>query len=450
MASKISSSADRIEILLRRFDLERVHVAACMSGDWGGLVTQFGDRITSLTLVVPHLNKGIPDRLHAFGAPSLVITGDQGGPAERAHNLASRFGRGELAELSHYFSPIWADTVGDRTADVGKAILDFLARAEREGGMPSMLAADGEGEIAGIRYRISGQGPALVLMPLSLAPSQWEPLLPLLSSRYGVIVLGGAHLGIIPLLEERAKSGYGELVGHMLDRADLAHARTVLEVGCGSGAVTRALVARLNGAARVVAADINPYMLSEARALARAEGMSEAITFEQANAEALPYPDARFDAVVCTTVLEEGDADRMVAELARVTRPGGRIAILTRAVDMDWYINLPVPGELKRRLDALGRSTGSGVGERGCADASLYARLTGAGLVPKVLGPQFAIYREGERLADVLDRVLGVLSDAEARPCRAAIRQAKTDGTVFVAEPFHCAVVTAPAMGREL
>jgi SAM-dependent methyltransferase len=250
-------------------------------------------------------------------------------------------------------------------------------------------------------------------------------------------------------LEERARSGYGELLAHILDRIGLSAGETVLEAGCGSGAITRAIVKRLDGAGEVVAADLNPYMLSEARALARDHGVLPAIKFEEANAEALPYRDAQFDAAVCTTVIEEGDADRMLAELARVTRPGGRIAVVTRSVDMDWWINLPVPRELKRRLDALGTSTGSGVGDRGCADASLYARVNRAGLAPAMLGPQFAIYRDGERLADVLDRLLGELSEADARICRDAIEVARTDGSLFVAEPFHCAVATKRPNDRQ-
>jgi SAM-dependent methyltransferase len=449
MASTILSPADRVEILLRHFGLERVHVAACMSGDWGALVTKSGDRLCSLTLVAPHLNKGVPDRLHAFTSPSLVITGDQGAPAKRARDLVGRFGRGELIELRNYCSPAWADTIADRTADVTNAIGDFLARVERECGAPTALAANGEGEIAGVHYRIHGQGPALVLMPLSLAPSQWGPLVPRLSKHYSVIVLGGAHLGIISLLEERARSGYGELVAQVLDRTDIAPGETVLEVGCGSGAVARALVNRLGRSNLVVATDINPYILSEARALARNSGLSDAIKFEHGNAEALPYPDAHFHVAVCTTVLEEGDADRMVAELARVTRPDGRIAILTRAIDVGWWINLSVLGELKNKIDALGPSTGPGVGDRGCADASLYARLNKAGLAPSTLGPQFAIYRDGERLADVIDRLIGVLSDGEARLCRDAIQEAKMNGTLFVAEPFHCAVVRKRKNERE-
>jgi hypothetical protein len=75
--------------------------------------------------------------------------------------------------------------------------------------------------------------------------------------------------------------------------------------------------------------------------------------------------------------------------------------------------------------------------------------LTRQGFTPSMLGPQFAIYRDGERLADVLDRLIGVLSDSEARLCRDAIQQAKMNGTLFVAEPFHCAVVRKGKNERE-
>ena len=59
---------------------------------------------------------------------------------------------------------------------------------------PSRIASlrEGEGEIAGISYRIRGVGPPLVLLPMFLAPSQWEPLVPRLSERYCTITLGGA------------------------------------------------------------------------------------------------------------------------------------------------------------------------------------------------------------------------------------------------------------------
>ena len=130
----------------------------------------------------------------------------------------------------------------------------------------------------------------------------------------------------------------------------------------------------------------------------------------------------------------------MVAELARVTQPGGRIAVMTRALDVDWWANLSVPRELKRKIDALGPSAGAGVGDHGCADLSLYSRLITAGLTPMMMGPQFAIYKDGERLDDILERLVAGLSDDDAQVCRDAIHQTETDGVLFVAEPFHCAV----------
>ena len=431
------SSADRLETLFHRLGLECAHVLACMSGDWGEFVTRYPARISSLTIVAPHLNKGAPERLDVF--PTLVIAGDQGTPAQRARDLAARFGRGELFPLRGYTSPAWADTIADRTEEVAEALGEFLVRAGRER-IPTTATTGGEGEIAGISYRIDGRGPALVLMPLSLAPSQWDPLVARLAQHYTVIRLGGPHLGVVSLLEGRARSGYGDLVAQVLQQTRLAPGETVLEVGCGSGALVRPLARRVGQGNAITATDINPYLLSEAEALAKSEGLAEMIAFQDANAEALPFPDAHFDVAFCCTVFEEGDADRMVSELARVIRPGGRIAIVTRALDVDWWSNLSLPRELKRKIDALGSATGSGVGVGGCADASLYTRVAQARLAPWTMGPQFAIYKDGERLDDVLDRLVAAVPEDEGRMCRVAIRQAKTDGVLFVAEPFHCAV----------
>src|SRR5262245_4221535 len=58
------------------------------------------------------------------------------------------------------------------------------------------------------------------------------------------------------------------------------------------------------------------------------------------------------------------------------------------------------------------------------------------------------LIRDGERLADVLDRLIGVLSESDARLCREAAQQAKMNGTLFVAEPFHCAIVRKRTSGR--
>ncbi len=440
MPSDEPTTASRIAKVLDHLGLGAVHVAACMSGDWGELVSKCQDRIRSLTVVAPHLNKGIPAGLNAFRSPAMVIAGDQGAPARRARDLAARFGNGELFELSDYSSPMWANTIADRTTEVAEALCGFLARAESEHALSTVPLPQGEGDFAGIKYRIRGAGPPLVLLPLSLAPSQWEPLVSRFSHRYCTITLSGAHLGAISLLEARGSSGYGDLVAQVVDQAKLTLGETILEVGCGSGVLARALAKRTDHRNPIVATDINQYLLSEARALAAKDDLGETITFEEANAETLSFPDAHFDVAISSTVLEEGHADRMLSELARVTKSEGRVVVMTRAIDVHWWVNLPVPDELRSKLNTLGPSTGAGVGDDGCADASLYPRLLRVGLTPLMMGPQFAIYKEGERLDGVLDRLLSLLSKSDARICRDAVRQAKTDGTVFVAEPFHCAV----------
>jgi SAM-dependent methyltransferase len=427
-------------MVLDQLGLEQVHVGACMSGDWGELISKCQDRVRSLTLVAPHLNKGSPDGLDAFRTPVLVVTGDQGAPAQRARDLARRFSQGALHEIRDYSSLIWADTVADHVAEVTEAIGGFLAQVEHAGGLPVCTIPEGDGEIAEIHYRIEGQGPPLLLLPLSLAPSQWAPLIARLAHRYCIISLGGAHLGAVSLLEARAGSGYGRLVSQVLDQAHLAPGERVLEVGCGSGALSRSLADRTDSRNPIVATDLNPYLLSEAQSLASSDGLGKTIRFEAANAEALPYPDAQFDVCISCTVLEEGQADLMLSELARVTKPGGRIVAVTRAIDVQWWVNLPISDELRSKLNALGPGTGAGIGDGGCADASLYPRLLDAGLPPLMMGPQFAIYEKGERLDGVLDRLLAPLAQSDAETCRDATRQAMTDGTIFVAEPFHCAV----------
>ena len=190
----------------------------------------------------------------------------------------------------------------------------------------------------------------------------------------------------------------------------------------------------------MVATDLNPYLLTEAATLAHAEGMGERIRFEQTDAEQLRYRDNEFDIAISCTVMEEGDADRMLTELARVTKPGGRIVIVTRAIDVDWWVNIELPEDLKRKLHAYGPKTGAGVGAKGCADGGIYLRVMHAGVKPVEMGPRFAAYRDGGRLEDVLARLASALSSSEKKAFQRAVSAAKDDGTLLVAEPFHCVV----------
>src|SRR5262249_12950355 len=218
--------------------------------------------------------------------------------------------------LPDYAGFLWADVVADRPHAIGAALLACVARMEAGHPAPRPVTLpEGAGEVAGITYHIRGSGPPLVLLPLTIAPSQWAPLLPLLSTHCCTITLSGAVVGQVAALEARGRSDYLRVVRNVLEDVPLRPGDSILEVGCGSGVLSRWLAQRTGKANPIVALDHNRYLLHEAEVLATKEGVSDIITFREGNAAALPLADNRFHLTMACTVLEEGDATRMLAEM---------------------------------------------------------------------------------------------------------------------------------------
>jgi ubiquinone/menaquinone biosynthesis C-methylase UbiE len=122
----------------------------------------------------------------------------------------------------------------------------------------------------------------------------------------------------------------GEPTGPMrralAERVTRATVGRVLDLCCGTGAVTRALGERAPAEAVVVGLDFSWGMLSRGVAAERQAGLS-AIRWVQADASALPFKDGVFDAVVCAYALYElkgPTRGTMLQEVARVLSPGGR------------------------------------------------------------------------------------------------------------------------------
>ncbi|WP_067691516.1 methyltransferase domain-containing protein [Nocardia jejuensis] len=123
---------------------------------------------------------------------------------------------------------------------------------------------------------------------------------------------------------------------------------TALDIGSGTGSEVLALARLVGGTGRAVGVDPNPAMLALARERAR-EFTEAPVDFIEGSAYALPLPDADIDVIRCERVYQHlDDPAQATAEIARVLRPGGRVAL----IDSDWSTAITHPGdpELIERL----------------------------------------------------------------------------------------------------
>ena len=144
--------------------------------------------------------------------------------------------------------------------------------------------------------------------------------------------------------KEKAAASYNAAADHFDDEPlsfwDLIGKRTVtnlklpagakvLDVGCGTGASALPAAQAVSKNGLVVGVDLAARLLDRARAKASAASLDN-VEFRVADMTALNYPDANFDAVVSVfSVFFVPDMERLVRELWRMVRPGGKLAVTT-------------------------------------------------------------------------------------------------------------------------
>ena len=159
-----------------------------------------------------------------------------------------------------------------------------------------------------------------------------------------------------------------------LEALSVASGQNVLDVGCGSGFLTYELANLVGDKGKVVAIDKSDAMIEAT--LKRCAGLDQ-VSAQTADIGALPFGDNQFDAVTCTQVLlYVENVTKAISELTRVTRTGGRVAILetdwrgaimhsnhpeiSDAIFAAWDRSVPSPN-LPGRLSSLMSDAGLGI-----------------------------------------------------------------------------------------
>jgi 27-O-demethylrifamycin SV methyltransferase len=160
---------------------------------------------------------------------------------------------------------------------------------------------------------------------------------------WGLLLGEDLHYGIFADGDEDLPTATGALTARMAEASQLAPGLEVLDVGCGTGGPA-VLLARDHGV-HVTGITTSEVGVAAAQERAASEGLADRTRFERRDGMDNGFPDRSFDRA---WVLESShlmrDRDRLIAECARVLRPGGRMALC------DIVLRRPMPFEEVKRL----------------------------------------------------------------------------------------------------
>jgi ubiquinone/menaquinone biosynthesis C-methylase UbiE len=216
-----------------------------------------------------------------------------------------------------------------------------------------------------------------------------------------------------------------------------------LDVGCGTGDDVRAMAAVVGESGGAVGVDVSEALLAEARKRAAEAGAR--VEFHAGDAHALPFADGSFDVVRTERVLQHvQDPARVLDEMARVARPGGRIA----AAEPDWQtlvVDAPDRALVRRILDARCDRARNGWIGRQLPALFRDARLGDVGVSAETLLVTDLALADALfelRLSAREAAAAGLVSDAEAQAFVGELERAAAAGRFFAAATGFVAIGT--------
>jgi SAM-dependent methyltransferase len=163
---------------------------------------------------------------------------------------------------------------------------------------------------------------------------------------------------------ERMARGHRVATEQAIELLDVQNDHRALDLGCGIGWAVRLMAAKC-AAGEAVGIDVSDKMIERARGSAE---NPPNVRFEVASAEHLPFDDAYFDRVISVESLYYYDDPKVaLLEVARVTRPGGRLAVLVdfyaeNVESHHWADDIAVPMHLLATREYQGLLAGAGFG----------------------------------------------------------------------------------------
>jgi ubiquinone/menaquinone biosynthesis C-methylase UbiE len=157
---------------------------------------------------------------------------------------------------------------------------------------------------------------------------------------------------IVSLMRRKFGADYADTIRKIAHTAAPRPGDKILDIATGTGTVALALSNLTNNQCHITGIDISESMLASARENVLKAGLQDRFVFQTASAEQLPFDSDTFDLVTSSLAIHHTEVMRVLSEMLRVLKPGGRITVADVTANRTWRAPLGV-GIVFRALDQL-------------------------------------------------------------------------------------------------